>query len=79
MTFRQAYKYAMKHSEVFRNHDAAVKKARKEKRQSACMAFSVSPNEAFYYGFDGCEMHKGKYLPETAAFLAKAGMLYIVL
>lgn len=78
MTFNQAYKYAMRHSEVFRNYDANVKRAKKENRNSPCMAFAVSPNEAFYYGFDGVEMHKGKYNRATTDRLSKMGMIHII-
>ena len=79
MAFDQAYKYAMTHSEVFRNHDAVVKRCKKQNEKSPCMAFACSPNEAFYYGFDGCEMQKGKYSQKTTEWLAKTGMLFIIL
>ena len=79
MTFNQAYKYAMEHSERFRRHDAAVKKAKKAGEKSACMIFAVSPGESFYYGFDGCDMQKGKHTKKTTDLLAKTGLILIIL
>ena len=78
MTFNKAYKYAMEHSESFRNHDARVKEAQSKGEQSACMTFSVEPGEAFYYGFDGVDLHKGKHTSRRAATLFEREELLII-
>ena len=69
MTFREAYKYAMEHSKRFRDHDAKVKKAQNDGKASPCLIFSVEPGEAFYYGFDGVDMHKGRHTKRRASTL----------
>lgn len=79
MTFKQAYGYAMAHSESFRKHDARVKAAQASGSASACMIFSVEPGEVFYYGFDGVDMHKGKHTARRAATLLDRGEVLIIL
>lgn len=79
MTFKQAYEYAMEHSEKFRRHDAAVKEATKNNEQSACMVFSVEPGETFYYGFDGVDIQKGKHTSRRAATLFNRNEVLIIL
>lgn len=79
MTFNQAYKYAMNHSEVFRRHDARVKEAQENRTQSACLIFSVEPGETFYYGFDGVDIQKGKHTRRRAAILENRDEVLIIL
>lgn len=79
MTFNQAYKYAMEHSEVFRKHDARVKEAQNNRTQSTCLIFSVEPHETFYYGFDGVDLHRGKHTRQRAARLFEREEALIIL
>lgn len=79
MTFKKAYEYAMANSEQFRKHDARVKAAQANGSQSACMIFSVEPGEAFYYGFDGVDLHKGKHSRRRAATLFNREEVLIIL
>lgn len=79
MTFNQAYKYAMAHSEAFRRHDARVKESRERGEQSACMIFSVEPGETFYYGFDGVDLQKGKHTRRRALALMNREEVLIIL
>lgn len=79
MTFKQAYEYAMAHSETFRKHDARVKAAQESGTQSGCMCFSVEPGETFYYGFDGVDMQKGKHTRRRAATLLNREEVLIIL
>ena len=79
MTFKKAYEYAMANSEEFRNHDAYVKEMAKKGEQSSCLFFTVEPGETFYYGFDGCEMQKGKHSRRTSDRLIKADHVLIIL
>lgn len=79
MTFNQAYKYAMEHSDRFRQHDARVKKAAEVGEASSCMIFSVEPGETFYYGFDGCEIAKGRHTRKRAKVLLDREEVLIIL
>ena len=79
MTFKKAYEYAMEHSDRFRKHDAHVKEMAAKGEPSGCMFFTVEPGETFYYGFDGCEMQKGKHTRRTSDRLIKAGDVLIIL
>ena len=79
MTFKQAYGYAMAHSEAFRKHDAKVKAAQANGTECGCMIFSVEPGETFYYGFDGVDMHKGKHTARRAATLFNRADVLIIL
>lgn len=78
MTFKKAYEYAMTHSDRFRKHDEAVKRAETKGEQSSCMIFSVEPGETFYYGFDGCEMQKGKHTKRRAERLIESDSVLII-
>ena len=79
MTFKQAYEYAMAHSERFRKHDAKVKAKKPGDDATPCMIFTVSPGETFYYGFDGCDIAKGKHNPRRAPQLIDRGEVLIIL
>lgn len=78
MTFNQAYKYAMRRSERFRRHDEHAKASKAAREQSACMIFVVD-GEAFYYGFDGVDMHKGKHTRRRGKELIDKGEVLIIL
>lgn len=79
MTFNQAYKYAMEHSDSFRRHDARVKEARDKGEAISCMIFSVEPGVTFYYGFDGVDVQKGKHTRRRAATLLNREEVLIIL
>lgn len=79
MTFKQAYEYAMAHSEIFRKHDARVKAAQASGNQCGCMTFSVEPGETFYYGFDGVDVQKGKHTRKRAATLLNREEVLLIL
>lgn len=68
MTFNQAYNQAMERSAIFRRHDQHVKEAQKNGEQSSCLSFAIE-GEVFYYGFDGVDLHRGKYSKRRAAVL----------
>ena len=78
MTFKQAYKYAMEHSEAFRKHDSKVKEAQNSGTYTPCLLFSVEPGEAFYYGFDGVDLHKGKHTKKRAMELINRDLALII-
>ena len=72
MTFKKAYQIAMNHP-GFRNHVNTVTAATiqaainpEATNTTPCLVFIVD-DEYFYYGFDGCEIQKGKYSPKAAA------------
>lgn len=79
MTFTQAYKYAMEHSNEFKKHDEAVKKAMENKEQSACLVFSVDPGQTFYYGFDGLQVQKGRHTAKRSQYLIENERVLIIL
>ena len=79
MTFKEAYAYAMEHSENFRRHDAKVKEAEKNGEPSNCMIFSVEPEETFYYGFDGVDLHRGKHNGKRSTYLLENEEALIIL
>ena len=72
MTFKKAFQIATNHP-GFQNHVRSVAEAEaraaifpEETSTTPCLVFVVD-DEYFYYGFDGCEIQKGKYSPEAAA------------
>ena len=75
MKFQEAYERAMADNK-FRAHDAAVKEALENGEQSSCLLFTVGNGEVFYYGFDGCTMHKGKHSQKRAEYLLKNNRVY---
>jgi len=79
MTFSQAYKIAMENSRIFREHDFRVKEAEKNGEPSACLIFSVEPDQTFFYGFDGVDMQKGKHTKKRAAELLGQDMAYLII
>ena len=79
MTFKQAYKYAMEHSETFRKHDSKVKEAQKNGTTSPCLIFSVEPGATFYYGFDGVDLQKGKHTKKRAMELSNRDSVLIII
>ena len=79
MTFTQAYKYAMNHSEKFRQHDAVVKSKKAHDAPTPCLIFSVEPGETFYYGFDGVDIQKGKHTARRAQTLFAREEVLIIL
>ena len=79
MKFAQAYEIAMQKSAEFRKHDARVKEAVKNGTGSACLAFSVSAGESFYYGFDGVDLHSGRYPRKRAAELMNRGSVLLII
>lgn len=79
MTFKQAYKYAMEHSNEFRKHDEMVKKAMENNEMSACLVFSVDPGQTFYYGFDGLELQKGRHTAKRSQYLIENERALIIL
>lgn len=79
MTFEKAYKYAIEHSNIFRKHDAEVKKAMEVGEATACLIFSVEAGETFYYGFDGVDLHKGKHARRRAETLFNRHECLIIL
>ena len=78
MTFKQTYKYAMEHSETFRKHDSKVKEAQKNGTTSPCLIFSVEPETAFYYGFDGVDLQKGRHTRRRAMELINRDSALII-
>ncbi len=70
MTFKEAYAKAMS-NETFRRHDEKVK----AHKYTACMLFTPNGEETFYYGFDGCEICKGKHSKKRADYLIKMDMV----
>ncbi len=86
MTFRQAYRYAMDHSEYFRDRDQIIRDRAQEAAESPdkcgeptnCIQFSTAPGEVFYYGFDGVDVHKGKHTAKRAAYLLKRGGVLVI-
>lgn len=78
MTFNQAYKQAMERSASFRRHDAHVKEAQAKGEQSSCLSFAIE-GEVFYYGFDGVDLHRGKYNKHRAAVLNNRDESLIIL
>ena len=79
MTFKAAYDYAMCNSEIFRAHDARVKEAQKNGIPSACLIFSVEPNQTFYYGFDGVNIQSGKHRTVRSLYLLNREEVLIIL
>ena len=77
MTTKGAFEYAIRRSDEFRNHVCAVAKAVSENRQSSCLAYAVN-GEAFYYGFDGCDLQSGKYSKKRADYLIKRGDVLVI-
>lgn len=79
MTFKQAYKYAMEHSEIFRMHDSIVKDAQNNETTSPCLIFSIgSSGETFYYYFDGVDLMKGKHPKKRAIQLINSYSALII-
>lgn len=78
MTFNQAYKEAMARSASFRKHDERVKEAMAKGEQSACLTFGID-GEAFYYGFDGVDMHKGKHTSRRSQVLHDRDHVLLIL
>ena len=79
MTFKQAYAYAMEHSAIFRKHDSVVKQAQANGTPSACLIFTVAPNETFYYGFDGVDLQTGKHTRRRAETILNRKEALIIL
>lgn len=72
MTFNEAYKIAIAECEFMNHATEVVANAIRNKTESPCYQFAIG-NEAFYFGFDGVDLHKGKHTAKRSAELIRRG------
>lgn len=78
MTFREAYIMAWKKSDIFRKNVKEIhKRAEDNDGFGVCQLFSIG-SESFWYGWDGCEINKGKHNSLTAHRLIKTGQTLVI-
>ena len=76
MTFKEAFKIAMKNNE-FKDATKIIDLANAMNQQTPCILFSIG-DESFYYGFDGVDIHKGKHSAARAKQLIEAGHTMVI-
>ena len=76
MTFKEAFKVAMKNNE-FKDATRIVDLANAMNQQTPCILFSIG-DESFYYGFDGVDIHKGKHSATRAKYLIEKGYTLVI-
>lgn len=77
MTFNQAYEIAMQECGFMQHATEVVKAAIINGEQSPCYQFAIG-GEAFYFGFDGVKLHKGKHSAKRSAQLINRGDTWII-
>ena len=77
MTFKEALEIAIKNDEVVRRHANRVRIAVGLGGSTGCLPFMVN-GEAFYYGFDGVDLHAGKYTKAQTHYLVKKDAIRII-
>lgn len=77
MTFRQALAYAVARSEIMADAVEKVQAAEGTGKAIHCYIFSIG-DEAFFYGYDGVEVQKGKYRPGRAQYLINKGETLVI-
>lgn len=77
MTFRQALEYAVARSEIMADAVAKVQAADGTGKATNCYIFSIG-DEAFFYGYDGTEIYRGKHRPVRAQYLINKGETLVI-
>ena len=77
MKFNEAYEIAMNECGFMKHATEVVINAMRAGEQSPCYQFSIG-NEAFYFGFDGVDLHNGKHSQRRAAALIARGETWVV-
>ena len=77
MKFEEAYEIAINECEFMKHATEVVINAMRAGEQSPCYQFSIG-SEAFFFGFDGVDLHKGKHSPKRAATLIARDETWVV-
>ena len=77
MRFEEAYRFALMDSKM-RKAIKRVEEGQKNGEETGCYLFSCG-SEVFYYGFDGCELQKGKHTAKRSIELIRNGEAYRVM
>ena len=78
MTTNNAFRIAMKNEEFVKHHEKVQRYAEEHREHNGpCLVFVVD-DEYFYYGYDGCEVVKGKYRPKVADRFRKDGFGLVI-
>lgn len=72
MKFEEAYEIAINECGFMKHATKVVIDAMRSRQSSPCYQFSIG-DEAFFFGFDGVDLHKGKHTPARAATLIERG------
>ena len=70
MTFIEAYNIAIAECEFMSHATEIVMDAMRNKTASPCYQFAIG-DEAFYFGYDGVDLHAGKHTAKRAAELIR--------
>lgn len=77
MKFEEALLIALAESREIAQAALMVAVAEKEGSQSAAYTFAIG-DEAFTFGFDGCEIHRVKHNKKRSAYLIQTGQATII-
>lgn len=77
MKFKDAYYIALLECEYLRHADEVMMNAFRQKVQSPCYRFAID-GDVYYIGFDGVDLHKGKYSKARSRKLIEQGDVLII-
>lgn len=77
MKFIEAYRIAKAECKFIQAATERVIDAMTHGGRTPCYQFSIG-KEAFYFGFDGVDLHKGKHSPNVSARLINNGETWVI-